>query len=96
MSERALTYRARRGLLESDEQMALLVQRVSGDVHGRYFFPHLAGVGYSYNAYVWSEDIDPYSGVLRLAFGLGTRAVDRVDDDYTRLVALNAPPSFRK
>jgi hypothetical protein len=29
--------------------------------------------------------------VLRLVYGLGTRAVDRSDDDYTRLVALNAP-----
>jgi hypothetical protein len=26
-----------------------------------------------------------------LVFGLGTRAVDRTDDDYTRVVALNAP-----
>src|SRR5690606_39100677 len=30
-------------------------------------------------------------GMLRLAFGLGTRAVDRIDDDYTRIVALNQP-----
>jgi pyruvate, water dikinase len=29
--------------------------------------------------------------VVRLVFGLGTRAVDRSDDDYTRLVALNDP-----
>jgi hypothetical protein len=28
---------------------------------------------------------------MRIVFGLGTRAVDRSDDDYTRLVALNAP-----
>jgi hypothetical protein len=28
---------------------------------------------------------------MRLVFGLGTRAVDRSDDDYTRIVALNAP-----
>ena len=31
------------------------------------------------------------AGVVRLVFGLGTRAVDRADDDYTRIVALNAP-----
>jgi hypothetical protein len=29
--------------------------------------------------------------MLRIVFGLGTRAVERSDDDYTRLVALNAP-----
>jgi len=91
MSEKALVYRMRRGTLTRDEQMALLVQRVSGAVHGKLFFPHLGGVGFSYNPYVWSDKIDPQAGVLRLVFGLGTRAVDRTDDDYPRVVALNAP-----
>ncbi len=91
MSKEALLYRAHRGLLESDEQMAILVQRVSGAVYGDLFFPQVAGVGLSYNPYVWSEEIDPEAGVLRLVFGLGTRAVDRSDDDYTRVIALNAP-----
>lgn len=91
MSKEALLYRAQRGLLERDEQMAVLIQRVSGAVYGRLFFPQLAGVALSYNPYVWSKHIDPEEGVLRLVFGLGTRAVDRSDDDYTRLVALGAP-----
>ncbi|MCE5277033.1 MAG: PEP/pyruvate-binding domain-containing protein [Planctomycetaceae bacterium] len=91
MSEKALRYRAQRGLLDSDEQMALLVQRVSGSLNGQLFYPHVAGVGFSINPYVWNEEIDPNAGMLRLVFGLGTRAVDRVDDDYTRVVALNAP-----
>lgn len=91
MSEKALRYRAERGLLDHDEQMALLVQRVSGSMYGNYFYPQLAGVGFSFNPFVWGEGIDAEAGVLRLVFGLGTRAVDRQDDDYTRLVALNAP-----
>ncbi len=91
MSEKALSYRARRGMLDRDEQMALLIQRVSGASHGSFYFPHAAGVGYSFNPYVWNEYIDPEAGLLRLVFGLGTRAVDRSDDDYTRVVALNAP-----
>ncbi len=91
MSKAALSYRARHGLLDRDEQMALLVQRVAGAQHGRYHYPHIAGVGFSFNPYVWDEEIDPRAGVLRLVYGLGTRAVDRSDDDYTRLVALNAP-----
>jgi hypothetical protein len=91
MSEEALAYRAHWGLLDQDEQMALLVQRVSGAVYDDKFFPHIAGVGFSFNPYVWSSDIDPRAGLLRLVFGLGTRAVERVDDDYTRIVALNAP-----
>lgn len=91
MSEEALSYRARHGLLDLDEQMALLVQRVSGSFHSHLFYPQVAGVGFSFNPYVWSEYIDPHAGLLRLVFGLGTRAVDRSDDDYTRIVALNAP-----
>lgn len=91
MSDDALRYRAARGLLDADEQMALLVQRVSGVACGRRFFPHAAGVALSFNPYVWSDHIDPEAGVTRIVFGLGTRAVHRADDDYTRIVALNAP-----
>ncbi|NLX26348.1 MAG: pyruvate, phosphate dikinase [Lentisphaerae bacterium] len=91
MGEQALRYRARRGMLDKDEQMALLVMRVSGTMRGRNFYPEIAGVGYSFNPYVWHESIDPKAGVIRLVFGLGTRAVDQTDDDYTRIVALNAP-----
>lgn len=94
LSEQALLYRAKRGVLEGDEQMALLVQRVSGTQYGTVFYPQLSGVGLSINPFVWSSDIEPEAGVLRLVFGLGTRAVERTDDDYTRIVALNAP--FRR
>lgn len=39
----AIRYRAERKLLDRDEQMALLVMRVCGDVHGDYYYPHIAG-----------------------------------------------------
>lgn len=91
LGEDALLYRSRRGLLERDEQMAILLMRVSGQQTDGCLYPHLAGVGLSYNPFVWHSDIDPAAGVIRLVFGLGTRAVDRADDDPTRLVALNAP-----
>lgn len=91
MGEQALRYRLRRGLLHENERMAVLIMRVSGTVGGRYFHPHAAGVGLSVNPYPWNPRIDMRAGVVRLVAGLGTRAVDRVDDDYTRLVALNAP-----
>ncbi|NHI94101.1 MAG: pyruvate, phosphate dikinase [Candidatus Lokiarchaeota archaeon] len=91
LSEEALQYRSRKNLLDQDEQMAILVQRVSGASYGELFYPQLAGVGFSFNPFVWSDEIDPEAGFLRLVFGLGTRAVDRYDDDYTRIVALNAP-----
>jgi pyruvate, water dikinase len=91
MSGTSLTYRAARGLLGEDEQMAILVQRLSGTTYGNLHFPHFAGVGLSFNPYVWDKRIDPEAGALRLVFGLGTRAVNPHPDDYTRLVALNAP-----
>ncbi len=91
MSEDALAYRLRRGLLQQDEQMALLVQRVSGEFHHQYYYPQIGGVGYSFNPFVWNENIDPEKGMIRLVFGLGTRAVDCHNDDYTRVVALNQP-----
>ncbi len=91
MSHDVLTYRSHRGLWNRYEEMALLVQRVSGAFYGNYYLPQLAGVGYSFNPFVWDPEIDPSAGVLRLVFGLGTRAVDRHDNDYTRIVALNAP-----
>ena len=91
MSEDALYYRAQRGLLGLDEQMALLIQRVSGARYGHFYYPQAAGVGFSFNPYVWHESIDQEAGMIRLVFGVGTRAVERADDDYTRVVALNAP-----
>lgn len=91
MSPSALEYRRRRNLLESDEQMALLVQRVSGSRLEHYYFPMAAGVGYSYNSYPWSDQLDPKAGMLRLVAGLGTRAVDRTEGDYPRLVNLDKP-----
>jgi len=87
----ALAYRHRRGLGEGDEQMAILVQRVSGMPYQRYFFPSLAGVAFSRNLFAWTNRIDPKKGMIRLVFGLGTRAVNRVSGDYPRMVAVSHP-----
>lgn len=91
MGEDALVYRLQRGLDQQDEQMALLVQRVSGSYHNSYFFPNLAGVALSYNTFVWNPKLDPKAGMVRLVVGLGTRAVNRVEDDYPQIIALDAP-----
>ena len=91
MSEDALAYRLQRGLDQMDEQMALLVQRVSGAYHQSFFYPELAGVGLSYNPFVWKKGMDPHAGMIRLVFGLGTRAVNRVENDYPRIVAADDP-----
>lgn len=87
----ALSYRRRRGLIERDEQMAILVQRVSGMHYKHFFFPALAGVAFSRNLYAWTDRIDPAQGIIRLVFGLGTRAVDRVGGDYPRMISVSHP-----
>ena len=91
MSKSALDYRSRRGLQARDEQMALLIQRVSGSYYGEYYMPCAAGVGYSYSPYRFMESLDPNAGMLRLVMGLGTSAVDRTEGSYPRLVSLDKP-----
>jgi hypothetical protein len=91
MGEDALDYRMTRGLVDQDEQMAILVQRVSGDQYEDDYFPHVAGVGNSSNLYIWDKSINMDAGMLRLVFGLGTRAVDRTVGDYARIVCLDDP-----
>lgn len=87
----ALLYRRAKGLLDYDERMALLIQTVQGEKNGRYFYPHAAGVAFSQNLYRWSPKIDRDAGFVRMVWGLGTRAVDRVGNDYPRLIALSHP-----
>jgi len=87
----ALCYRSKRGLGANDEQMAILVQRVSGMPYRKYFFPTLAGVAFSRNLYAWNDRIDIRKGVIRLVFGLGTRAVERVGSDYPRMISISHP-----
>ncbi|MCR5837349.1 MAG: PEP/pyruvate-binding domain-containing protein [Lachnospiraceae bacterium] len=91
MSLSALDYRKRRGLDKRDEQMALLVQRVSGSYYGANYMPCAAGVGYSYSPYKIMSDTDPTAGMLRLVMGLGTSAVDRTEGSYPRIVNLDMP-----
>ena len=91
MSLSALDYRKRRGLDKRDEQMALLIQRVSGSYYGSCYMPCAAGVGYSYSPYKFLADCDPKAGMLRLVMGMGTSAVDRTEGSYPRLVSLDRP-----
>lgn len=87
----ALLYRRAKGLQNYDERMAILIQTVQGDVFDHYYLPFAAGVAYSRNLYRWSPQIRRDDGFMRLVWGLGTRAVDRTANDYTRLVALSHP-----
>jgi hypothetical protein len=87
----ALLYRRAMGLQDYDERMAILIQIVQGEAYGRYFLPHASGVAFSRNLYRWSPQIKRDDGFVRMVWGLGTRAVERVGNDYPRLVALSHP-----
>ncbi len=87
----AILYRQQHGLIDYDERMAILIQEAVGEHYGHYYFPALAGVGFSQNPFRWNEQIRREDGFLRIVCGFGTRAVDRVSNDYPRLIALSHP-----
>ncbi|MFC1813196.1 PEP/pyruvate-binding domain-containing protein [Thermodesulfobacteriota bacterium] len=86
-----ILYRRDHNLLDFDERMSVLVQKVVGRRFKNYFFPFSAGVGFSYSSYSWTPRIKKEDGLVRLVFGLGTRAVDRIGQDYPRMVHLSHP-----
>lgn len=86
-----IEYRAERGLLDFHEEMGIMIQEVVGTQVGDYFFPSFAGVAFSNNEFRWSPRIKREDGLLRLVPGLGTRAVDRLSDDYPILIAPGQP-----
>ncbi len=91
LNPNALLYRRARGLQDYDERMAVLIQEVQGEQFGRYYLPHGAGVAFSRNTFRWAPQIKTEDGFVRLVWGLGTRAVDRVGNDYPRVIALSHP-----
>ena len=86
-----IEYRAERGLLDQHEEMGIMIQQVVGTRVGDYFLPAFSGVAFSRNEFRWSARIRRDDGLLRLVPGLGTRAVDRLGDDYPVLVAPGQP-----
>jgi predicted nucleotidyltransferase len=67
--------------------MGIMIQEVVGTNVGDYFIPSFAGVAFSRNEFRWSPRISREDGLVRLVPGLGTRAVDRVAEDYPILIA---------
>jgi hypothetical protein len=86
-----IEYRAERGMLDLHEEMGVMVQEVVGTKVGRYFLPAFGGVAFSNNEFRWSPRITREDGLVRMVPGLGTRAVDRLSDDYPVLLAPGQP-----
>jgi len=91
LNPNALLYRRKKGLQDYDERMAILIMKVEGERFGNYYMPDAAGVAFSRNLYRWAPQIRREDGFVRIVWGLGTRAVDRVGNDYPRLIALSHP-----
>ena len=86
-----IEYRANNGLLDFHEEMGIMIQEVVGNRIGDYYIPAFAGVAFSRNEFRWSGRIKPEDGLVRLVPGLGTRAVDRLSNDYPVLISPGQP-----
>jgi pyruvate,water dikinase len=86
-----IEYRYEHGLIDHHEEMGILIQEVVGRRIGRYYFPSFAGVAFSQNEFRWSSRIQKEDGLVRIVPGLGTRAVDRLTDDYPILATPGQP-----
>jgi predicted nucleotidyltransferase len=89
-----IEYRRERGLTEFVEEMGILIQEVVGRRVGRWWMPAFAGVAFSLNEFRWSPRINREDGLIRLVPGLGTRAVDRMGDDFP-ILAVPGQPGLR-
>ncbi len=86
-----IEYRRERGLLDFNEEMGILIQEVVGTKVGSYYMPTYAGVAFSRNEFRWSPRISREDGMIRIVPGLGTRAVDRMGNDYPILISPKRP-----
>lgn len=82
----AVAYRNKHGL--GSDKMGIIVMRVSGKWRGKYYYPTLAGVGFSKYYRRWTTRIKPEDGIIRLVFGMGTTSTKR---GYARSFSLTMP-----
>ena len=53
-----------------DEEMAVVLQQLTGSIHGNYFYPAISGLAQSYNFYPISH-LKAEEGITHIALGLG-------------------------
>lgn len=82
----AIAYRKKHRL--GNDSMGIIIMRVSGKWRGKYYYPTLAGVGFSRYYRRWTNRIKPDDGVIRLVFGMGTMCTKR---GYARSISLTLP-----
>ncbi|HOQ24908.1 MAG TPA: PEP/pyruvate-binding domain-containing protein [Bacillota bacterium] len=87
----SLQYRSERGFLDFHEEMGIMIQELVGVRIGPYYLPLCAGVAFSNNELRWSPRVKREDGLVRMVMGFGTRAVDRLSDDFPVLVSPGQP-----
>ena len=83
---KAISYRLRHEL--GGDDMGIILMRMSGHWRGPYYYPTMAGVGYSQNYRRWNPRLRQEDGVLRIVFGMGTMSTKR---GYARTFSLTNP-----
>ncbi len=58
-----------------DEKMGVVIQQLTGEAYGQYFYPAISGVAQSYNYYPISH-MRPEDGLAHIALGLGRIVVE--------------------
>ena len=58
-----------------DEKMGVVIQKLTGEIYGQYFYPAISGVAQSYNYYPISY-MKPEDGLAHIALGLGKIVVE--------------------
>ena len=87
----AMMDRRHHKLIDYDERMAVLLQKVDGEGYGRTYFPIISGVAYSQNLARWAPEIRRQDGLLQLVLGLGTRTRQLSDPKGSRFIPLSHP-----
>jgi len=83
---KAVSYRIKHEL--GGDDMGIILMRMSGHWRGPYYYPTMAGVGYSQNYRRWNPRLRQEDGVLRIVFGMGTMSTKR---GYARTFSLTNP-----
>ena len=86
-----IQYRAERNLLDFQEGMGVLIQEVVGAQIGDYFPAGVRGRRLQSERVSLVPAHQTEDGLVRLVPGLGTRAVDRLGDDFPMLVSPGQP-----
>ncbi|UCF96388.1 MAG: phosphoenolpyruvate synthase [Spirochaetaceae bacterium] len=75
LSESARAYFDAISYKTDEEKMAVLIQQVVGNRHGKYYYPHFSGVAQSYNYYPVAY-LKPEDGIAVVGVGLGKYVID--------------------